>query len=160
MIRFALLLSLLTMTLWWSAAAQSRVDHDILEAVIRNELEPSTLLPIGSHKRRCISIKSRATAEDEDPDAQLIARFSADRPPAYPASTCAKDSEKASTTDFPLLMWLTAPVFLAEDEAEVRIGYYHALGIDQSGYTIMLRRQGERWKVVARIKNYPNVIAG
>jgi len=159
MTRYALFLSFFAMTLCWMAPARSHLEHDILEAVIRTEFSPGTLLLIGRSKSRCLSIKSRVTAQDEDPDAELIARFSAERPPVYPASRCAKNPEKAARTDSPLLMWLTAPVFVAEDEAEVRIGYYYAPGINASGYTIMLRRQENRWKVIGRIVNYPNTIA-
>jgi hypothetical protein len=89
-----------------------------------------------------------------------MARFSADRPPFHPGSTCAKRDAKALIADLPLLMWVTAPIFLAEDEAEVRLGYYDfSPGENRSGYTIRVRRQGERWAVVARVQNYPKVIA-
>jgi hypothetical protein len=159
MIRFWFLL-LFSATTLWSATAQSRVEHEILEVVIRNEFAPSTLLLMGNHKQRCLSIKSRTTATDRDPDADLMARFSADHPPFYPGSTCAKRDAKALVADLPLLMWVTDPIFLTEDEAEVRLGYYFfGPGDSGSGYAIRIRRQGERWKVVARIQNYPKVIA-
>lgn len=134
--------------------ARERSELDIREAVFRYQFRHNAS---GQQQKTGVYCLSLTYDELTDPPAELMKRFSAQKPPVREASNCVSDlirGVRDKVTGKPGIVFFAAKVdWISANVVDVWGGYYEG-GLSASGNTYRVVRRNGRWTVVKDHMNW------